>query len=657
MTGLGDGGAAVQAAVQPGAVVVAPGRVTATHAHHPPASLAKLAFGALGIVYGDIGTSPLYAVKECVTIPHGVAATAPNILGLTSLIFWSLTFVVSIKYLYFVMRADNNGEGGVLALMALVARRKSAPGGKWTARLVILGLFGAALLYGDGVITPAISVLSAVEGLEVATSTFHSVVVPLTCVILVALFWMQKGGTNRIAAVFAPVTLVWFVAIAAAGLPWVMRAPAILGAVNPLHAVRFFVAHGWHGFLVLGSVVLCVTGGEALYADMGHFGTPAIRRAWIVCVFPALLMNYFGQGALLLLRPAASENPFYALVPAPLLIPMVALAAAATVVASQALISGVFSLTNQAVQLGYLPRVTIVHTSARTEGQIYIPEVNWMLMAACVLLVVGFKESSRLAAAYGIAVTGTMGITSILFAVHARHEWGWSHAKADILLALLLVFDLSFFAACSAKIFNGGWFPLLVATAVFVVMTTWKKGRALLGARLDAESLPLETFLDDLEVYNPHRVAGTAVFLTSIRRGTPSVLLRHFKHNKSIHKQVVLLSIVTDNVPEVEPEDLVNLKEFGLGFWGVTAHYGFMQSPDAMEILRACKKSGLDLDIANTSFYVGRENIITATKPTKGFAPWRRAIFRFLARNSRSATEFFGIPANRVVEIGAQVEF
>jgi KUP system potassium uptake protein len=640
------------------AVPVAPGRVTGAHAHHAPASLAKLAFGALGIVYGDIGTSPLYAVKECVTQPHGVAPTAANVLGLTSLIFWSLTFVVTIKYLFFVMRADNEGEGGVLALMALVAKRKVSPQGAATTRLVMLGLFGAALLYGDGVITPAISVLSAVEGLEVATSTFSSVVVPLTCVILVALFWAQKGGTSRIAAVFAPVTLAWFVAIAAAGAPWVLRAPAILGAVNPMHAVRFFGAHGWHGFLVLGSVVLCVTGGEALYADMGHFGTPAIRRAWIVCVFPALLINYFGQGALLLVRPEAAESsPFYALVPAPMLIPMVVLATAATVVASQALISGVFSLTRQAVQLGYLPRVTVVHTSARTEGQIYIPEVNGLLMVACVVLVIGFKESSALAAAYGIAVTGTMGITSILFAAHARREWGWSHAKADVLLALLLAFDLSFFVACSAKILNGGWFPLLVATAVFVVMTTWKKGRALLAARLDADSLPLEVFLDDLEVYNPHRVDGTAVFLTSIRRGTPSVLLRHFKHNKSIHKQVVLLSIVTDAVPEVEPDEIVHLKEFGLGFWGVTAHYGFMQSPDAMEILRGCKKHGLDLDLQNTSFYVGRETIVTPAKPGKTFAPWRRALFRFLSRNARSATEFFAIPANRVVEIGAQVEF
>jgi len=656
---MGVGNVEAPAPAPPPPVGPAPApHVMATHGHthHAPASMAKLAFGALGIVYGDIGTSPLYAVKECVTVPHGVAPLPANVFGLLSLIFWSLTFVVTIKYLFFVMRADNEGEGGVLALMALVAKRKISPDAKMTRRLVMLGLFGAALLYGDGVITPAISVLSAVEGLEVATTTFSSVVVPLTCVILVALFWAQKGGTSKIAAVFAPITLLFFLSIAAAGVPWILRAPQILGAVNPIHAVRFFIAHGGHGFLVLGSVVLCVTGGEALYADMGHFGTPAIRRAWLVVVFPSLLLNYFGQGALLLVHPAAAENPFFALFPAPVLIPMVILSTAATVVASQALISGVFSLTRQAVQLGYLPRVTIVHTSARTEGQIYIPEVNWLLMAACVLLVVGFKESSRLAAAYGIAVTGTMGITSILFAVHARREWGWSQLKAGALLSLFLAFDLAFFAACSAKIANGGWFPLLVATAVFVVMTTWKAGRARLAARLDADSLPLETFLDDLEAYNPHRVAGTAVFLTSVRRGTPSVLLRHFKHNKSIHKQVILLSIVTDAVPEVEPDEIVHLKEFGLGFWGVTAHYGFMQSPDALEIVRGCAKAGLVLDLANTSFYVGRETIVSSGS-SKGFAPWRRALFRFLSRNARSATEFFSIPPNRVVEIGAQIEF
>src|SRR6266700_1101712 len=537
---------------------------------HGRCDLLKLAVGAIGVVYGDIGTSPLYAIKECVTLPYGVAPVAANVLGILSLVFWSLTFVVSIKYLTFVMRADNEGEGGVLALLALVA----APGADAAKQhqrrrrfLVMLGLFGAALLYGDGVITPAISVLSAVEGLEIATTTFSPFVVPATCVILVALFMIQRRGTAGIGAVFGPVTLAWFIAISGVGLPWIVRHPEILRAVNPIYAVRFFAHHGRHGFLVLGSVVLCITGGEALYADMGHFGPRAIRTAWAACVFPALLINYFGQGALLLERPmAAAASPFYALVPQALLIPMVVLATAATVVASQALISGGYSLTRQAVQLGYLPRVTIVHTSGKTEGQIYIPEVNWLLMLACLALVIGFRASSNLADAYGIAVTGTMAITSVLFYFVARERWHWSAARAGALLALFLSFDLAFFAACSAKILHGGWFPLAVATGVFTVMVTWKRGRAMLAERFASESLPLSLFLEDIDRCAPQRVSGTAVFLSSTRRGTPNVLLHHFKHNKVLHVQVVILSVVTDAVPEVNPADALRLKNFGHGF-------------------------------------------------------------------------------------------
>jgi KUP system potassium uptake protein len=628
------------------------------HPHAPPAAggdLVKLAVGAIGVVYGDIGTSPLYAIKQCVTLPHGVAASAPNILGVLSLVFWSLTLVVSLKYLVYVMRADNDGEGGVLALMALVARPRgdAAPTRRGMA-LVMLGLFGAALLYGDGVITPAISVLSAVEGLGVATRTFTPYVVPVTCGILVALFAVQKRGTGGIGAVFGPVTLCWFMAIIAVGLPWVVRHPEILAAVNPFYAVRFFATHGRHGFLVLGSVVLCVTGGEALYADMGHFGTRPIRAAWAACVFPALLVNYFGQGAMLLEHPEAVANPFYALVPAAWLYPMVVLATLAAVVASQALISGAFSLTRQAVQLGYLPRVTIVHTSGKTEGQIYIPEVNWLLAVTCVALVLGFQASDNLGDAYGIAVTGTMAITSVLFYFVARTRWGWDRLRAGALLALFLAVDLSFFAACAAKIAHGGWFPLLVASGVFTVMLTWKRGRALLGARIAAEVLPLEIFLEDIDRCQPHRVAGTAVFLTSVRRGTPSVLLHHFKHNKVLHKQVVILSIATDAVPEVAAEESVRLKSFGRGFWAVTAHYGFMESPDVLDILRRCRSAGLSLDEADTSFYLGRETLISCK--SGGMANWRKYLFRFLSRNARSATDFFSIPANRVVEIGAQIE-
>jgi KUP system potassium uptake protein len=631
----------------------------AAHAGHGKSDLWKLALGAVGVVYGDIGTSPLYAIKECVTLPYGVSPVAANVLGILSLVFWSLTLVVSVKYLAFVMRADNEGEGGVLALLALVAApTPDAPAKQRQRRrrvLVMLGLFGAALLYGDGVITPAISVLSAVEGLEIATTQFAPYVVPLTCVILVALFAIQRRGTGGIGTVFGPVTLTWFVVIGALGMRWIVRQPQILLAVNPIYAVRFFMHHGRHGFLVLGSVVLCVTGGEALYADMGHFGPRAIRTAWAACVFPALLLNYFGQGALLLERPvAAAGSPFYAMVPGPLLLPVVLLATAATVVASQALISGAYSLTRQAVQLGYLPRVTIVHTSGKTEGQIYIPEVNWGLMIACLALVVGFRASSNLADAYGIAVTGTMAITSVLFYFVARERWHWSAARAGVLLAVFLTFDLAFFVACSAKILHGGWFPLAVATVVFTVMVTWKRGRAMLAERFAEASLPLALFVQDIELTQPHRVPGTAVFLSGTRRGTPNVLLHHFKHNKVLHKQVVILSVVTDAVPEVDPGDELRLKDFGQGFWAVTAHYGFMQSPDLMQTLRSCGARGLKLNEADTSFYLGRETLLSVDG--KGMAMWRKRLFRFLSRNSRSATDFFALPANRVVEIGSQIE-
>ena len=650
----------------------------AAHHHHPAAhgiDGLKLALGAIGVVYGDIGTSPLYAIKECVTLPHGVAPVTANIFGVLSLVFWSITLVVSVKYLFYVMRADNDGEGGVLALMALVARMAPPPKPMSTSSssssnwrrvtwtnvyrsrviLIMLGLFGAALLYGDGVITPAISVLSAVEGLEVATTAFSPFVVPITCIILLMLFAVQKRGTGGIGTVFGPLTLAWFVAIAAIGLPWILRHPEILLAVNPIYGVRFFLAHGRHGFLVLGSVVLCVTGGEALYADMGHFGTRAIRTAWYLCVFPALLINYFGQGALLLERPAAAANPFYAMVPSAWLLPMVLLATMATVVASQALISGAFSVTRQGVQLGYLPRVTIIHTSGKTEGQIYIPEVNWLLMLACIALVLGFRSSGDLADAYGIAVTGTMAITSVLFYFVARDRWHWSRLHAGALVAMFLSIDLSFFAACSAKIAHGGWFPLLVAVGVFTVMITWKRGRALLDALcISSEVLPLSAFVADVELTKPHRVAGTAVFLSSTRRGTPNVLLHHFKHNKVLHQQVIVLSMATDAVPEVADRDKVRLKSFGQGFWAVTAHYGFMESPKVLDVLRRCKLQELRVNEADISFYLGRETLLSMKG--SGMAEWRKVLFRFLSRNARSATDFFAIPPNRVVEIGAQIE-
>lgn len=609
----------------------------------------KLALGALGVVYGDIGTSPLYAVKECFAPGHGVDPTPENVLGILSLIVWSLVLVIVVKYITFILRADNHGEGGILSLLALVGNGKGA---KWG--MVMLGLFGAALLYGDGIITPAISVLSAVEGLEVATPRIHPLIVPITVVILAGLFLIQKRGTASVGAVFGPATLVWFVSIAAAGLPWIIRRPEVLAAFNPLHGVAFFAHHGKHGFLLLSAVVLCITGGEALYADMGHFGRRPIRWAWYGVVLPALLVNYLGQGAVLLERgEVVRANPFYGLVSGWMIYPMVAVATVATVVASQALISGAFSLTQQAVQLGYCPRVTIVHTSGKAEGQIYIPEVNHFLMVACVALVLVFRESSALAAAYGIAVTGTMSITSVLFYKLTR-QWNWPAWKSVGLVAVFLAIDLAFLGANVVKISEGGWFPLVIAAVVFAAMTTWKKGRAILGGHILAKALPMPHFMDDVKVTKPHRVKGTAVFMTSNPDGASPVLLHHFKHNKVLHEQVIMLSITTQHVPEVRDADRVEITELGEGFWRVLAHYGFMETPDVLKVLALCRDKGLVARTDDTSFYLGRETLITKEKG--GMASWRKVLFAFLSRNARPANMFFNIPPNRVVELGTQIE-
>ncbi len=630
------------------------GTVPALHGGAANVNVAKLV-AALGVVYGDIGTSPLYALKECVNGPHGVAPTPENVLGLLSLIFWSLTLVVVVKYLVFVLRADNNGEGGVLALMALVSPTTGmVTPRRLHARLAYLGLFGAALLYGDGIITPAISVLSAVEGLKVATPVFEPVVVPITCLILVLLFLLQRRGTAGVGALFGPAMLLWFGTIALAGLPAVIRQPHVLLALDPSRAVRFFVHHGGHGFLVLGAVVLCVTGGEALYADMGHFGRRAIRIAWYAVAMPALVINYFGQGAVLLENPAAAANPFFALAPGPLLYPMLGIATLAAVVASQALISGAFSITRQAMQMGYSPRMTITHTSEKEKGQIYIPTVNWILMLSCLVLVLGFRESSALAAAYGISVTGTMAITSILFYAAARSRWGWSRLEAGALVALFLLIDCAFLGANLLKIFHGGWVPLAVAAAVFAIMTTWRRGRLILSERLASTTLPLKLFLADVERTAPYRVPGTAVFMTSTRRGTPGVLLHHFKHNKVLHEKVVILTIVTDDVPKVEPRNRIHFREFGTNFWAVTAHYGFMQTARISEILRLCRQLGLDLREEQCSFYLGRETLVPGR--VRAMAGWRRKLFAFLSRNARPPTDFFGLPPNRVLELGMQIE-
>ncbi len=630
-----------------------------------PRDLAKLSLAALGVVYGDIGTSPLYAVKECFSDHTDFAGkvtkltlTHANVLGILSLFFWSLVLVIVVKYMTFIMRADNRGEGGILALLAVVTGDDGDTKRKRILILVFLGLFGAALLYGDGVITPAISVLSAVEGLEVQPSpVLHHLVVPITVVILVGLFWVQQRGTHRVGAVFGPAMVLWFGSIASIGVVAIVKHPHVLLAVNPVLAVQFLAHHGEAGFFVLGSVVLCITGGEALYADMGHFGPKPIKIAWYGLVFPCLLLNYFGQGALLLSShgKAALANPFYALAPSWFLYPLVGIATAATVIASQALITGAYSLTQQAVQLGYWPRVAILHTSGEAEGQIYIPEVNWALMVACVALVLGFKHSTDLAAAYGIAVTGTMIITTVLFYAVARSRWGWGILKAGSLCAVFLTVDIGFFTANTVKIEDGGWVPLGIGALVFTIMVTWKRGRAELARAIFASRLPLSAFIEDLARAKPPRVEGTAIFMTSNPDATPPVLLHHFKHNKMLHKQVVCLSIATQHVPEVPPSERIErMVDLGSGIWQVRAAVGFMQSPDALEILQRCAAKGLVTRQDDTSFFLGRETLVITDK--KGMARWRKVLFSFLSRNARPATAFFNIPPGRVVEFGSQIE-
>jgi len=623
------------------------------------AQLAALSLAALGVVYGDIGTSPLYAIKECFSPHHGLPPTPENVLGVLSLVLWSLLVVIVLKYLTFIMQAHNRGEGGILALMALLG-----PGAGRTPALISLGLFGAALLYGDGVITPAISVLSAIEGLEVATPHLADYVVPVTVLILAALFLVQKSGTAGVGAIFGPATLVWFVSIAALGIPRIAAQPAVLAAVNPFHAVRFLVTNGAGGFLLLGAVVLCITGGEALYADMGHFGPRPIRIAWYGVVMPALLLNYFGQGALLyercfaggdpLLCRAAAASPFYALVPGVLVLPMVVVAAVATVVASQALISGAFSLTQQAVQLGFVPRLKIVHTSASAEGQIYVPVVNGLLAVACTALVAVAGTSSNLASAYGIAVTGTMSITSMLFYSVARRCWAWPVWRAAALVALFLVVDLAFFAANLAKILHGGWFPMIAAGTVFAVMSTWKFGATWRARELAKMRMGLDDLLASLKADPPPRVKGTAVFMTQDAEGAPAALLHQLKHNQILHEQVVILTILTANAPTVPVEERVEITQIGRGFWRVVARYGFMETPSVPDVMRHAAAQGLETFRGRTSYFLGRETFVSTGR--SAMPRWRRALFLFLARNARSPTEYFSIPPNQVVEIGGQME-
>jgi KUP system potassium uptake protein len=604
-------------------------------------------------VYGDIGTSPLYALRECFQGVHGVTADNANVLGVLSLILWSLILVICVKYLGVVLRADNRGEGGILALMALIQRKAKHLSAPERRVVLILGVFGAALLYGDGVITPAISVMSAAEGLQIATPLFTPYVLPVTIALLLGLFWIQKRGTARVGAVFGPVMVAWFAVIGVLGVVGMASAPAVLVAVNPLHAASFFVRNRGHGFVVLGSVFLVVTGGEALYADMGHFGSGPIRYAWFILVLPALLANYFGQGALLLARPDAVVNPFYRLAPPWALYPLIALATVATVIASQAVISGAFSLTRQAVQLGFSPRVQIDQTSPGAIGQIYVPAVNWALMASTVALVVTFRSSSNMAGAYGVAVTSTMVITTVLLYVLSRDVWGWTKVRAGALTLFLLTFDIAFFGANILKIPQGGWFPLLLAAVALALLSTWKRGREVLVQRLRERSIPLSLLVADLAADPPQRVPGTAVFLTGAPDAPPA-LVHNLIHNKVLHEQVVLLTVVTEEVPHVPPADRVAIESLPAGFHRVTVRYGFMEQPNVPDALVACQARGLNLRFPTTTFFLGRETLITTDRP--GLAAWRKRLFSVMSRNALSANAFFRIPPDQIFEVGAQVE-
>jgi KUP system potassium uptake protein len=610
-----------------------------------------LILAALGVVYGDIGTSPLYALRECFAGTHPIPVTEDGVLGVLSLILWSLIITVSVKYLLFVMRADNGGEGGILALVALV-RSKAGEQAHWM--LIAIGLFGAALLYGDGMITPAISVLSAVEGLGVATDVFAPFVVPITVVILVLLFIVQRRGTGGIGAIFGPIMIVWFVAIAALGIPEIARMPIVLTSASPAHAIRFVTDHGLGSFLTLGAVFLSVTGAEALYADMGHFGRAPIRIAWFALVLPSLVLNYLGQGALLLSDPKAAEFPFYHLVPSWGLYPMVVLSTIATVIASQAVISGAFSLTQQAIQLGYSPRFDIHHTSASEIGQVYIPEVNWMLMFATVGLVFGFRTSTNLAAAYGMAVTTTMVITTALAFVVARERWGWSTWHAALVAGAFVVWDLAFFGANVIKITHGGWFPLLVAIGVYAVMSTWHTGRRIVARRLGESEIPLPVFFKSVAARQPVRVPGTGIFMTARPEGAPPILVHHLTHNKVLHNQVVLLTVSIIDVPSVDPDSAIEVMKLENGFYRVVARFGFMEPPNVPEALARARAQGLQWDEADTTYYLAHLTLFVHAR--LGMAAWRDKLFVFLARNARRATNFFQIPPDRVVEIGIQIE-
>jgi KUP system potassium uptake protein len=622
---------------------------------HPPAHSKSfgLLVAATGVVYGDIGTSPLYTLKEVFAGHYGVEVDAPGVLGILSLVLWSLLWVVSLKYVLFMLRADNGGEGGVMALTAL-ARRATAAYPRLSALLVLLGLFGTALFYGDSMITPAISVLSAVEGLDVALPGVGHWVVPITVVLLIGLFLIQKHGTARIGILFGPVMVLWFVVLGVLGIHGIAQRPEVLQAINPWWAFNFFAAHPGIGVTILGAVVLALTGAEALYADMGHFGRKPIARAWFSLVLPGLVLNYFGQGALLLSNPAAARNPFYLLAPEWALLPMIALATLATIIASQAVISGAFSLSQQAIQLGYIPRMQVQHTSSAAQGQIYIGVVNWALMACVVLLVIGFGSSGALAAAYGVAVTTTMLIDTLLVSAVMLLLWRAPRWLAVPLLLGLLIVDGLFFGANVPKIFQGGAFPVIAGVILFVLMTTWKSGKQILIERLDETALPLRGFLDSIRIQPPHRVGGTAIFLSASPDAVPHALLHNMLHNQVLHEQVVLLTVVTRDTPRIEDEQRFEALPYGDGFYRVLLHFGFMEEPNVPEALQQCRIDGLNFAPMRTTYFLSRETVI----PTRrlGMALWREGLFAFLHKNANSSLRYFQLPVNRVIELGTQVE-
>jgi KUP system potassium uptake protein len=614
--------------------------------------LALLCLTAIGVVYGDIGTSPLYALRECFYGTHAIPVSRENVLGVLSLILWTLIIVVALKYHVYIIRANNAGEGGILALMALVHSQQKNR--KYFGLLIALGLFGAALLYGDGMITPAISVLSAVEGLEVATPYFKSFVVPITILILIALFLFQKRGTATLGIIFGPITCIWFVTLATLGIVSMVQRPDVLNAVNPIYAIRFFLANGVTGYLVLGAVFLVATGGEALYADLGHFGEKPLQIDWFMLVFPALLLNYFGQGALLLSNPETADNPFYRLAPSWALYPLVALAAMATVIASQAVISGVFSLTRQAVLLGYAPRMNVIHTSSREIGQIYIPGANWMLMVATIALVVTFKKSSNLAAAYGVAITTTMIITTALAYFVTRHVWHWSLPKALLITGFFLVIDMAFFGANIIKLMHGGWFPLFIGAIVFTLFTTWKRGRDLLARKLQQSVLPLETFVQEMSHPGIARVRGTAIFLNSDPKGTPIALLHNIKHNLVLHQTNIIVTVEVNEVPHVPENRRFQFDVVGAGVYRAILRYGFMEDPNVPAALTKLHEHGVDFHPERATYILSRNTLLPSRAP--GMALWREKLFAFLSSNASRPTEFFRLPPNRVVELGMQIE-